>query len=215
MYVTKRLENPLATLKSIRCNKDTFFESTVRNNCQCVFESHISFKHKAINHCIDQMASVNSLEPLLKLAQEFGRFKFIQDEQFNKEFLLLVFGAYKNLLTHNAEHKNIQLKKSTLALITQLYQNLDSLPLEQILDTIDLLSEELPQILENYDIQTDMNWKQWLKKNWWVPPVVVATLGIKVFLIFKYTGFGSNNDSSFHRPINRPSQPRPNHGEYE
>ena len=132
------------------------------------------------------MANTNSLTPLFGLFQEFGRFRLIQDEKFNKEFLLLVFGVYKNLLIHNAQHKKLSIKKSTLAMIAYLYENLDKLPLEQILDTIDLLSEELPHLLEEYDIKSDMDWKEWLKEHWWVPPLVLTTIGIKVFLIFKY-----------------------------
>ena len=185
-YYAKRLKKPIEFLSHIRCNKDSLFESVNRDHeCSCVFESHIRFKHGDINQCIELMSSTNSLSPLLQLAKDFSKYRLIQDEKFNREFLLLIFGVYKNLITYNAQHKKLPINKSTLTLIAHIYENVDSLPLEQILDAIDLLSEELPHLLEKYDIKEDTNWKEWLKKNWWVPPLALSSLGIKIFLIFK------------------------------
>ena len=187
-YYTKRLKRPLHLLSQIRCNTDSLFESVTRSReheCNCVFESHIRFKHGDINKCIIAMSRDQSLTPLLVLSKEFNKYRLIQDEKFNREFLLLIFGVYKNLITYNAQHKDFLINRSSLELIAHVYENIDSLPLEQILDAIDLLSEELPQLLEKYEIKKDTNWREWIKDHWWVPPLVCTSLGIKILLIFQ------------------------------
>lgn len=206
-YYAKRLQSPLKLLSSLHCKRDRFFEKSSRHNCHCIFESKIKLKHPAIKRCINRMCETNSLKPLLDLSHEFERFRLIQDDLFSKEFLLLVFGVYKNL-TINA--KSSRTHKSTLEFVAQLYEKLDSLPLEEILDAIDLLSEELPQIIEEYQLKLDMDWKKWLKKHWWVPPVVMVTLGIKLYLIFKQGRRLRPNYFGFSPPPN-PSPFRPNH----
>lgn len=212
-YYSTRLKKPLELLSHIKCNKDSLFESVSRDHeCNCVFESHIRFKHGDINRCIDLMSSKNSVSPLLQLGKEFSKYRLIQDEKFNREFLLLVFGVYKNLITYNALHKNLSINKSTLTLISYIYENLEHLPLEQILDATDLLSEELPHLLDNYEIKEESNWKAWFKKNWWVPPILLTTLGVKVLLIFKYSMENHNlppDDTEFGKPPSRPSSGRP------
>lgn len=211
-YYSTRLKKPLELLSHIKCNKDSLFESVSRDHeCNCVFESHIRFKHGDINRCIDLMSSKNSVSPLLQLGKEFSKYRLIQDEKFNREFLLLVFGVYKNLITYNALHKNLSINKSTLTLISYIYENLEHLPLEQILDATDLLSEELPHLLDNYEIKEDANWKGWLKKNWWVPPILLTTLGVKVLLIFKYSMDNHNlpSEGSGNTGFSRPYSSRP------
>lgn len=207
-YYSTRLKKPLELLSHIKCNKDSLFESVSRDHeCNCVFESHIQFTHGDINRCIDLMSSKNSVSPLLQLGKEFSKYRLIQDEKFNREFLLLVFGVYKNLITYNALHKNLSINKSTLSLISYIYENLEHLPLEQILDATDLLAEELPHLLDNYEIKEETNWKTWLKKNWWVPPVLLTTLGVKTLLIFKYvmnTHKLPPNASNFGNSTSRP-----------
>ena len=85
-------------------------------------------------------------------------------------------------------------KKSTLELITHLYENLESLPLEKILDAIDLLAEELPQLLEHYNEFSELHWKERLKKYWWVPPAFIVI--IKFIITFRHQFTRPNVTSS-------------------
>ena len=184
IYYAHRLQIPIQRLKSIKCNKDTFFEH-IENGCDCTFISNYDFQHPAILSCIKKIDVQSSLSPVLDLWLEFSNFKQIQDELFLKEFLLLVFTTYRNLLINNAFIHQTPIKKATLEIISQIYEHLESIPLEQILEAIDVLTEELPEIMQEYEINSDMAWKKWLKKYWWVGPVVGTALVIRIYMILK------------------------------
>ncbi len=182
-YYVNRIKKPLLLLSKIKCIKEDIFEKVEHPAYCCVFETKIPFKHRATKKCIAKMEKESCLSPLLALFEEFKSYKFIQDKQFTKEFLLLVFSTYKNLLTNNASHRKLHINKSTLEAIAHLYENLESLPLENILEAIDLLTEELPQLLEHYNEFSALHWKERLKKYWWIPPALIFFF--KFILIFR------------------------------
>ncbi len=183
-YYAHRLTKHIHMLQSIRCNKDRFFEDT-SECCNCTFVSQYTFTHPEIKRCIKQMEKRNTLAPLIDLFHSFSKLKLIQDNLFLKEFLLLVLTAYRNLVINNANKKGVTIKKSTLDTVALLYENIDHLPLEQILDVIDLLADELPPLIEKYEFMSDIKWKAWLKKYWWVPPFIFGMFTLKIALIFK------------------------------
>lgn len=183
-YYAQRLKIAIGLLSSIRCHRDSFFEfSTNEKGCNCIFSSKVQFKHKEIISCIASMEKSSNLEPLIALAHEFSTYRLIRDELFTKEFILLILCIYKNLAVNNMNIRNHQ----TLALekIVMNYETIQSLPLEQILATIDILTNELPQLLQHYHFYSYKSWKRWLKKYWWVPPVVVITIAARIGLQFK------------------------------
>ncbi len=185
-YYAERLKKSIEFLSTIRCKKDIAFETTTQNaDCFCAFESHYIFKSPDILNCIQKINTTNSLESVITLGKDFTKYKLIQNDNFTKEFILFIFCIYKNLLHNNAIINNTPLTKSTIEVIAHLYENLDSLPLEEILDALDMLSEELPKLLEEYEFTSAMKWKDWLKKYWWAPPFIGATLILKTLLIIK------------------------------
>src|SRR5690606_2731541 len=77
-------------------------------------------------------------------------------------------------------------KASTLDAIISIGQKIDRLPLSEILHTIDMLTDELPASLEKYEFNSTMSWKIWLKKYWWIPPVITFWFGLKILIKFQH-----------------------------
>lgn len=182
-YYAQRLKRPLSFLKQVKCKKTDYFEQAA-NGCNCLLITNYQFSHPEIKRVVSHMEQHNSLDPLLKLGNEFEKMKLIQDEQFQKQFMGLIFTTYRNLLINNASTHHLPIKKNTLELMAHLYDELEQLPLEQLLDAIDLLAEELPPLLEKYEFNSSMEWKTWLKKYWWVPLGISGLISYRIARVF-------------------------------
>lgn len=182
-YYVQRLKRPISFLKNVKCNRSDIFEQP-KPGCNCSFISNYHFSHPEIKRVVTHMEQHNSLDPLIKLAHEFEKLKLIQDGAFQKQFMVLIFTTYRNLLINNAVVHHIIIKKNTLELMAHLYDELEQLPLEELLDAIDLLAEELPPLLEKYEFNSSMEWKIWLKKYWWVPVGISGLVTYRIARVF-------------------------------
>jgi hypothetical protein len=59
---------------------------------------------------------------------------------------------------------------------------ISQLPIAEVLNAIDMLVNELPPFIEKYELNSQITWKNWLKKYWWVPPVFGIWFGLKILL---------------------------------
>lgn len=191
-YYAERLKRAIAFLNYVPCGQKDFFEEQ-KPGCDCSFITNYEFRHGEIKKIIENMQQENTLMPLIKLAHEFNSLKLINDSDFQKQFMVLIFTTYRNLVINNAAKYNYTIKKNTLATILTLYDNIERIPLEQILDAIDVLAEELPIILEKYEFNSKISWKKWLEKYWWMTTLALSSVGYKIMRIFY------------------PSRPRPNY----
>lgn len=185
-YLLRRLAKSMMFLNKLD-KKNIFLSacSDIEGNMIDDITDRFVFTQKNVVLCIKEIRRTRSIQPLLKLWDDIKHYRFIKSIDLIKEFSILTFVIYKNLMTHCLpEHMSSREKSVTQSLI-QVYEKLDSLPLEEILNAIDLVTEELPLLWEQYQLNSDMTWKEWLKKYWWVPPLVAVTLGIRIFLIFK------------------------------
>ncbi len=183
-YYFKRLHCVFLLLKKIPCSKQSFFDAE-SIGCDCTFITHHTFLHKDIKKCIEQMERQQSIKPLIVLSKDFYCCKLIQDDIFLREFIALTFIVLRNIFNNNIYASLTPVQKKYTSHIAHIYQNLDKLPLEEILEAIDLLHKELPALLEKYQFNSKMKWRTWLKKYWWVPPIVFTVMGIRVYWIFK------------------------------
>ncbi len=183
-YYAQRLAAKFQYLHDVICTPSAFFDEQ-ENNCNCHFVSHYTFQNKDIIECVSQMEKTQKLTPLLSLAKEFANYKLILNDIFLKEFIHITFIAFRNLYINNINLQKPLIQKSFTQFITNIYNNLDNLPLEEILEAIDLLHDELPPILEKYEFNSKISWKKWLRKYWWLPPALGVVVGIQLYLISK------------------------------
>lgn len=142
-------------------------------------DSKHQFKHEYIVSCIKVMEQTNSIEPLMGLMQGVQRYKYIDDERFRREYLTLLLVTLQHL----------ELKTPKIRISPNSSSFTDDIPLEKILDALDLIAQELPALLEKYEFNSTMTWKEWLKKYWWAPAIIAGTITFKVLLMLKKSGF--------------------------
>ena len=144
-------------------------------------DSIIFFHHKT-RSCLQKMLQTGSLKPLLILLQKVKNYHLLQDNLFFREFFLLIFIVYKQILFHECEKSSHTLKKTTLETIIIISNTISQLPIAEVLNAIDMLIVELPPFLEKYEFHSSIGWKTWLKKYWWVPPIFGVWFGLKILL---------------------------------
>ncbi len=177
---SEKLKQPIEILKQVKCRPERVFEIGAPK-CDCTFVSHYRFQHKATIHCVAMMEQSKVFVPLIQLADTFATFSHLHNDIFSREFLLLVFIAYRNLIVNNALKKNMGLKKNVVETIGYVYEKIDTISHEQIIEAIIFLTRELPPFLEQHEFYSDMTWHDWLTKYWWVPPFVLFVTSVNVF----------------------------------
>lgn len=134
-----------------------------------LIDNEYRFTHEHIVSSIKIMEQTNSIEPLMGLMQGIQRYKYIDDEIFTREYLMLTLLTLRHL---KLSHKPLMRTDAKI----------DDLPLEKILEALDIIAQELPGLLEKYEFTGTMSWKEWFKKYWWAPAIVLGTVGIKVYM---------------------------------
>ncbi|MCG6534614.1 MAG: hypothetical protein L7F78_07995, partial [Syntrophales bacterium LBB04] len=131
----------------------------------------MSWHHPRIVSCIRVIEQSESFEPLIELWDDILQYKFVQDDLFMHEFAQLVLVTYTDLLTFYNEQQPAS-HKDAISAALGLYQLIDKLPLNEILDVIDIITHDLPPLLEKYEFDSDLSWNMWLRKYWWAPPLL-------------------------------------------
>lgn len=135
------------------------------------------------------MEQTNSIEPLMGLMQGVQRYKYIDDERFRREYLTLLLVTLQHL----------ELRTPEIRVSPNASSFPDDIPLERILDALDLIAQELPALLEKYEFNSEYTWKEWFKKYWWAPAIITGTITFKILMMLKRSGFWSKQS-----PQNKP-----------
>ena len=147
---------------------------------QTVNKHSVAFKHEAVQGCLESILRERSLEPLFGLWRHFMAYKFANDSLFLQEFVALEYMLYCKLIDCL---RIVTLKDvPTAEDLIELYASIATLPIPEMLNSLDSLVEELIEIMEKYELDTAMSWTQWFKKYWWVPPVVVSSIIVNFLL---------------------------------
>ena len=172
LYCFKRLEKPLLLLNKL-------VENNFRPKQSWHYSDVITFKHPLIIQCMHSMHSQKNLEPLLNLSQSISYYHYFNDTELFRQYLLLMFVVYKNIFVDYAQRRGSFALYSIQDIIT-LYKRIESFPLDEILYSIDLLTNQLPYLIEYYELNSDLTWKTWFRKYWWLPALCIAITGIKI-----------------------------------
>ncbi|MDE2589416.1 MAG: hypothetical protein KGL95_07100, partial [Patescibacteria group bacterium] len=140
------------------------------------------FFDRTIQLCIENMIHNSSLHPIVILLEETKKDLCSHNNRYLRELLLLLFIVYKQILLHECEEHPKILKTVTLTTILEISEKINQLPIAEVLNAIDMLVTELPPFFEKYELHSDITWKEWFKKYWWVPPVFGAWFTLKILL---------------------------------
>lgn len=170
-HLIMRLKKALSLLNSIPKNLIPFDHIT---------RASLPIKTIILNRSIHSSMLNKSLNPLIGCWYAIINGSINTDQLFFREFSVIIC----TLLMYIKKHidQRIDQKAHTIMSITQ---KIDRLPIMEILNTIDMLTHELPDFLERYEFNSTITWKKWLKKYWWIPPVVIFWFGLKVLVKFQ------------------------------
>jgi hypothetical protein len=175
-FVTKRYYLTQRLLKAINIILQ-YVSATKDSSMQCVeIVEQILWKDDYIQALCSEITHTRKMSPIFELWDYFSQFRKIHDADFNRETCVLIRVCLQCIYAEL--HRDLATKNSWLA-------DIDSLPLEEILSTIDLLVEQMPAILEKYELQSNLSWKQWFKKYWWAVPVISTVIGLRILVAYK------------------------------
>jgi hypothetical protein len=175
IYFLKRLSKIIFALKKISpsCIISLSETDTAR----------LPFHNELIIATIAAIQKEKNLRPMLKLIHEFEQFKYIDDLDFFREFVILIIIITTEQLQSYKHHERTT--KITIEQLAHLYMQLEGVPLEELLNATDMLINEMPNIIEHYEFNSDMSWRAWFKKYWWAPPLLIASILLKLIILHK------------------------------
>lgn len=129
------------------------------------------------------IAAANRSEPhkalrqrtLAQLWDDCKQYKFIDDASFIHAFAVRV-----SLMLHASQQPeelevSAPARKVNYAQLMQIYQQINKMPIEEILNGIDFLVTNASAISNSYQ-QSGLSFTQWIKEYWWAPPMMIATV---------------------------------------
>lgn len=140
----------------------------------------IHFDHDLITWAIKKIKRDQNLKPLFDIWSDFKVYRdnSPEDQNFLKECTLLIFIFYNNIFIAYDEAND----RAKVQDVVELFQKINNLPIGELLDILDTISEQLVEMLEKYEPEANQSLFSWLRSNWWVPPTIVAAFITAVIL---------------------------------
>ncbi len=129
------------------------------------------------------------VESLLRAMQESGthhaamnmwgevqEYKFIDNLAFVKEFVTVIFIALRHLYSGNGLTESLN----------HIELNIENIEVEDILHAIDIITDQVSSNSQ-YNEYTPNNFQEWLNHYWWIPPLTIATIIVRI--IYSHYGY--------------------------
>ncbi len=166
--------------------------------------------HELVKLCMKKMEHNSCLDPVVEAWKLYKScYSDIESELFLQEFSSMVCAVSSEyvaaLSARPLERKNNQQQEKpndghaltvsdddvpvilptvSLQEIFNLYIKIAKLPISEILEKLDELYYALVDLMDEYGLQAEQTWLDWLKVNWWIPPVAITC----VVLVFAKKG---------------------------
>lgn len=162
-YCIKRLD--LAIQYLLACDEKTFSSIPVVLNRDGIVFKGVGFPvKKGLTHLWDNVL----------------QYKHIENESYMHDF-----AAYLLLILKVKQSEQTKMRFSHADLVA-MQHTIKQLPLEEILQTIDLLVKQMNSTIQHYN-KSGLTFNQWIKKYWWAPSAVCLTVAIKCYILYYKT----------------------------
>ncbi len=155
-YCTKRIEKAVSFLLALPSQ-----ELHIPNKVDCLF------RHGAL------LKEVHVHKSFAKLWEDVEQYRYIDNDQFMRDFLSYMLA----LLLHKQQSIIAQRSLSSEEIAT-IHEQIENIPIEELLHTIDVVITNINQIHQHYQ-KSGLTIVQWLKHYWWVPPIVFSSFLLK------------------------------------
>jgi len=138
---------------------------------------NIEYRNEIVKICIENIEKKGSIVPLIK-TWDFAYEMCLshKDMSFVREFAMLIFSLYENLLVVMAQQKVNKEVKGALEDIIQVYNAVSDLPLKELILTLEKCYVLFSKLLRDYGAFSAVGWMYWLKKYWWLPPTIAVSI---------------------------------------
>lgn len=116
---------------------------------------------------------------LPQLWDDVKQYKYVDNDRFIHDFVSYVF----ILLSKQCDGETAQ-KRLSHADVIAIHQQVEQLPIEDILNAIDVIVSQVGSVVDHYQ-KSGLSFSQWIKQYWWAPPLLVSTVILK-FIAFYY-----------------------------
>jgi hypothetical protein len=106
------------------------------------------------------------------------QYKYIEHDEYMR-----CFAMYVLMVLEYQVFKKHQFKSVTTADLIALHHRIEQLPIEDLLQMIDVLVKQVNSAADHYH-QSGLPLTQWFKRYWWAPTAIVSTVVIKCFIIY-------------------------------
>ncbi len=174
-YILKRLAVPIEQIKS-------FILKNNKNIDSIKFLNDIIGKISSplLKKTIEKVVEKQSFLPLVSLWQEVEHYGNVYNGIFLKELLICIATVQYSIISFS----DISIRKTSFENYQELYNLLNKLPLKEILDVIDLCTKDLEPLLIEYELRSNMSWSTWMKKYWWLAPVLTSFVVVKLLKLY-------------------------------
>ena len=182
-YIKQRLVKSFRILKKIHyiniCNLE---KTSSGNGCNIGIAT---ITHPDLCQCIQHIEQQKNLAPFINCIKQFEQDTYKHDRRFINGFLVVLLKVCL-IVKDRLLGSTIEIKKSVVDHFLENAENLGPEDIIQILDAIGTITEELVNFVEQYEIDNqEMSWTTWFKRYWWAPPLLVATIYLKVLLQYQ------------------------------
>lgn len=120
----------------------------------------------------------SSRQGLKHLWDDLMQYKYIENEDF-----IHSFAVYTLMLMHCRGLEPQIYKSISHADLIAMQHRIEQLPLEEILQTIDLIVKQVHNTVNHYH-KSGLTFTQWIKRYWWAPTAICTTVAIKCFILY-------------------------------
>jgi len=138
------------------------------------------YDHELIRLCVKKVLYTRAINPIFEAWRLFlETYRSIDSTLFLREFSILIFCLYKNFIFSLDRQGHVNPKVSSVE-IFELSGRIMSLPIDQILDALDVCYHQFIFIMQDYGMTTIASPTEWIKENWWVIPVSFVSLIVSI-----------------------------------
>jgi len=94
------------------------------------------------------------------------QYRKIGDLEYMRNFCMLLFKVLKGAMQNSYSQSNTS--------------PMEQIGIEDILYSIDIISDELHAVSEEYNQEKDMSFREWITKKWWIPIGTACTISLKI-----------------------------------
>jgi len=146
-YTSKRLKKPIDIICQVYNQSATEVSNIFdENEKSSFFEEIKQSPNKRVQQCIEDIHATKSFDPIKKVYTESTQYRYAGDDSFLREQLSLLFFAYKTMLNKKLSNQTEQVIMHEMEDIQYISTNIDDFSVDQVLITIDMMTDRLSTI---------------------------------------------------------------------